>query len=104
VAACTSRKSRVIFQRSHGAAAVIETRASYLLARKIPDDMERRGPWTPADARKIVKGFYKFSPYGDYCRDVHEEFRERDPGIPEWDAFIALLEGTDALEAVILED
>jgi hypothetical protein len=65
----------------------VNLRESYVLSRRVHDDMISRGPWDRAAIERLVEGYYKFGHPAapEYTRAAHERRRDIDPGLPTWD-------------------
>ena len=74
---------------------------AYVLARTVHHEMMSRGPWDTESVELRVKGFYKFNPPGVRLDQLaYLRTRDFDAGLPEWEEFLALLEGSDLRQAV----
>lgn len=73
----------------------------HVLAHRLHDEMVSRGPWTTERVEPLVTGFYKFNPPGVRLNERSYAFmRHSDPGLPSWEEFLGLLEGSEMLRFV----
>lgn len=74
----------------------LKDRAPYVRERRLGNEMISRGDWDQVRAERLVKGFYKFNPpFVELNPYEYSVMREADPGLPEWDVLLKLLEGSE---------